>query len=264
MGFNGFSGLLGPGKTHADPFSVAHMLPRTSKGITNLQIAPQTNNGLALPTTKSRKSSQSVNPRIPPCGPYQAWHTLLYERLMSLLVNTGPRRSATAYWETTTSAVPNNIFLSGHEIADTGQFSADSRPEMKPHLRSAGLPSSEARWPARDQPGRLANHAGKSAGPASGSLSQADRCCASTEARWPVRGGGKTTAASPASQTDRDHASKSCELESPYHWYYYFDYPYYHWRRIITASTIVVVGSASGLRSGLLFAVQLGCLSPKC
>ncbi|KAH3835792.1 hypothetical protein DPMN_109156 [Dreissena polymorpha] len=38
MGFNGFSGPLGPGKTHTDPFSVAHVRPRTSKGITDLLL----------------------------------------------------------------------------------------------------------------------------------------------------------------------------------------------------------------------------------
>ncbi|KAH3788843.1 hypothetical protein DPMN_167005 [Dreissena polymorpha] len=43
-----------------------------------------------------------------------------------------------------------------------------------------------------------------------------------------------------------------------YHWYYYFDYPYYHWRGIITASTTAVVGSAKGLLSGLSFTDQLG------
>lgn len=38
MGFNGFPGPLGPGVTHADPFSVAHVRPRTSKGITDLLL----------------------------------------------------------------------------------------------------------------------------------------------------------------------------------------------------------------------------------
>ncbi|KAH3729697.1 hypothetical protein DPMN_055675 [Dreissena polymorpha] len=38
MGFNGFPGPLGRGKTHADPFSVAHVRPRTSKGIMYLLL----------------------------------------------------------------------------------------------------------------------------------------------------------------------------------------------------------------------------------
>lgn len=38
MGFNGFPSPLGPGETHADPFSVAHVRPRTSKGITDLLL----------------------------------------------------------------------------------------------------------------------------------------------------------------------------------------------------------------------------------
>jgi hypothetical protein len=38
MGFNGFPSPLGPGKTHAEPFSVARVRPRTSKGITDLLL----------------------------------------------------------------------------------------------------------------------------------------------------------------------------------------------------------------------------------
>lgn len=102
MGFNGFPNPLGQGHTHVDPFSVARVRPRTSKGITDLlllnlvwlnatcpskkfarterilelfsrlesrslseltrQIAPPTKNGHAPPPTESRKSYQSVNP----------------------------------------------------------------------------------------------------------------------------------------------------------------------------------------------------------
>ncbi|XP_003370075.1 conserved hypothetical protein, partial [Trichinella spiralis] len=40
----------------------ARVQPRTSKGITDLQIAPPTKNGHAPLPTESRKSCQSVNP----------------------------------------------------------------------------------------------------------------------------------------------------------------------------------------------------------
>ncbi|KAH3798840.1 hypothetical protein DPMN_152443 [Dreissena polymorpha] len=38
MGFNGFPDPLGPSKTRADPFSVAHVRPRTYTGITDLLL----------------------------------------------------------------------------------------------------------------------------------------------------------------------------------------------------------------------------------
>lgn len=38
MGFNGFPSPLGQGQTHVDPFSVARVRPRTSKGITDLLL----------------------------------------------------------------------------------------------------------------------------------------------------------------------------------------------------------------------------------
>ncbi|KAH3788954.1 hypothetical protein DPMN_167120 [Dreissena polymorpha] len=38
MGFNGFPGPLWPGKTHAHPFSVAHVRPQTFSGITDLLL----------------------------------------------------------------------------------------------------------------------------------------------------------------------------------------------------------------------------------
>ena len=38
MGFSGFPGPLRQGETHADPFIVARVRPRTSKGITDLLL----------------------------------------------------------------------------------------------------------------------------------------------------------------------------------------------------------------------------------
>ncbi|MCP4487751.1 MAG: hypothetical protein GY820_10605 [Gammaproteobacteria bacterium] len=98
----GLPNPFGQGFLHADPFSVARVQPRTSKGITDLlllifvqlkaacpskkhcgrqtirllfsrpesrslseltrQIAPPTKNGHAPPPTESRKSYQPVNP----------------------------------------------------------------------------------------------------------------------------------------------------------------------------------------------------------
>uniref|UniRef100_A0A1I7WD87 Ovule protein n=1 Tax=Heterorhabditis bacteriophora TaxID=37862 RepID=A0A1I7WD87_HETBA len=88
-----FNGLPIP---FADSSSVARVQPRTSKGITDLlslnlvrskpdlyiwtlfisQIAPPTKNGHAPPTTKSRKSFQSVNPngvRFSPARLHSWW-----------------------------------------------------------------------------------------------------------------------------------------------------------------------------------------------
>ncbi|KAK7313624.1 hypothetical protein VNO77_38812 [Canavalia gladiata] len=62
MKFQRLPGPVGQGYRLVEYISVARVRPRTSKGITDLQIAPPTKNGHAPPPIESRKSSQSVNP----------------------------------------------------------------------------------------------------------------------------------------------------------------------------------------------------------
>ncbi len=62
MGFNGFPDPFGLGQKHVDPFSVAHVRPRTSKGITDLLLL----NLVWLNATCPSKKFSIAAERLPP------------------------------------------------------------------------------------------------------------------------------------------------------------------------------------------------------
>ena len=58
-GFSGLPGPIGQGK-HADPFSVARVQPRTSKGITDLLLLNLVRLRSASPSKKTSRQKESV------------------------------------------------------------------------------------------------------------------------------------------------------------------------------------------------------------
>ena len=62
-GFSGFPGPLGQGETHVEPVIVAHVRPRTSKGITDLLLLNLVWLNATCPSKKLRAGSLLGEPR---------------------------------------------------------------------------------------------------------------------------------------------------------------------------------------------------------